>query len=155
MRHCRCAVWYCGVAVSLSRFLHTVHVDKGFAVQKQVTDGNKAVSLSKCGLNKCRKILLYLIAVVVAENDRTVRKLRKHGVKNRLRRTLRFPVNGVNIPLNDLVTRFTNGFNNSVVIFAVGCAEKLCSPADDGFKQIVELFICSGESLLMCGWVRE
>ena len=66
MRHCRCAVWYCGVAVSLSRFLHTVHIDKGFAVQKQVTDGNKAVSLSKCGLNKCRKILLYLIAVVVA-----------------------------------------------------------------------------------------
>ena len=119
--------------------MHTVHIDKGFAVQKQVADGNKAVSLSKRGLNKRRKILLYLIAVVVAEDDRTVRKFRKHGVKNRLRGTLWLPVNGVNIPLNDLVTRFTNGFNNSVVIFAVGCAEKLCSPADDGFKQIVEL----------------
>ena len=119
--------------------MHTVHIDKGFAVQKQVADGNKAVSLGKCGLNKCRKILLYLIAVVVTENDRTVRKLRKHGVKNRLRGTLGLPVNGVNIPLNDLVTRFTNGFNNSVVIFAVRCAEKLCSPADDGFEQIVKL----------------
>ena len=75
----------------------------------------------------------------MAEDDRTVRKLRKHGVKNRLRGTLGFPVNGVNIPLNDLVTRFTNGFNNSVVIFAVRRTEKLCSPADDGFKQIVEL----------------
>ena len=120
---------------------------------------NELIPLLLCRLDKRGRVLLYLISVVMAEYYAAGVKLGYDRINMVWALRSLLPVDGIDIPLPDLIAHIADGGYNVVVVFAVWAAEGLCAVTQQLFNVCLSYFSSSlrmsaTEAGSCAGWVE-